>query len=42
MQGNSAQESVSVNVAAGETVHIKVATISSQAGKYRISSNIVQ
>jgi hypothetical protein len=42
MQGNSAQESVSVNVAASETVHIKVATISSQAGKYRISSNIVQ
>jgi hypothetical protein len=42
MQGNSAQESVSVNVAAGETVHIKVSTISSQAGKYRISSNIVQ
>ncbi len=42
MQGSSAQESVSVNVNAGQTVHIKVATLSSQIGKYRISSNIVQ
>jgi hypothetical protein len=42
MQGNSAQESVSINVAAGDTVHIRVSSFGGQAGKYRISSNIVE
>jgi hypothetical protein len=42
MQGSSAQESLSINVKAGATVHIKVSTISSQSGKFRFSSNIVQ
>jgi hypothetical protein len=42
MQGSSAQESVSINVNTGATVYVKVSTISSQSGKYRISSNIVQ
>lgn len=42
LQGNNANESVTLNVEAGQQVHIKVATNFSNANtKYRLSSNLV-
>jgi hypothetical protein len=42
LQGNSANESVTVNVNAGQTVHVKVAGAFSRANiKYRLSSNLI-
>ena len=42
LQGNNASESVTLNVNAGQTVHIKVsANFSNAATKYRLSSNLV-
>lgn len=40
LQGNSANESVSVNVKAGEAVHVKVSANFSRAAKYRLSSSL--
>jgi hypothetical protein len=42
MQGNSSNESVTVNVTAGQLVHVKVTNQSSRAGKYRLSSSLIQ
>jgi hypothetical protein len=42
MQGNSSNESVTVNVAAGDSVHVKVINQSSRAGKYRLSSSLIE
>jgi hypothetical protein len=42
MQGNSSNESVTVNVASGELVHVKVTNQSGRAGKYRLSSSLIQ
>ncbi len=42
LQGNSASESVSINVAAGQTVHLRVAgAFSSVQGRYRLSSSLM-
>jgi hypothetical protein len=42
LQGNSANESVTVNVNAGQTVHVKVAgTFSRINTKYRVSSSLI-
>ncbi len=42
LQGNNANESVTLNVEAGQTVHIKVSANFSRANtKYRLSSNLV-
>ena len=42
MQGNNANESVTLNVNAGQAVHIKVsANFSNASTKYRLSSNLV-
>lgn len=42
LQANSANESVTVNVTAGETVHVKVSgAFSSTAAKYRLSSTLI-
>lgn len=40
MQGNAANESVSVNVRAGQPVHVKVSSNFSRGGKYRLSSSL--
>lgn len=40
LQSNSANETVSVNVKAGEAVHVKVSINFSRAGKYRLSSSL--
>jgi hypothetical protein len=42
MQGNSSNESVTINVTAGQMVHIKVTNNSSGASKYRVSSSLIQ
>ncbi len=43
LQGNSANETVSVEVTAGQAVHVKVSSVFSGAGgKYRLSSNIIK
>lgn len=42
LQGNNANESVTLNVNAGQSVHVKVSTnFSGASTKYRISSNLV-
>ena len=42
MQGNNANESVTLNVNAGQAVHIKVSANFSNANtRYRLSSNLV-
>jgi hypothetical protein len=40
MQSNSANESVSVNVRAGQAVHVKVTSNFSRGGRYRLSSSL--
>jgi hypothetical protein len=40
LQGNSANESVSVQVTAGQAVHVKVAGNFSRPAKYRLSSSL--
>lgn len=40
LQNNTANESVSVQVAAGQAVHVKVASNSSRPAKYRLSSSL--
>ncbi|MCC7031523.1 MAG: PPC domain-containing protein [Acidobacteria bacterium] len=42
MQGNSSNESVTVNVTAGQIVHIKVINQSGNPSKYRVSSSLIQ
>lgn len=42
MQGNSANESVTVNVTAGQVVHVKVSSNFSRAARYRLSSSLIQ
>jgi hypothetical protein len=42
MQGNSSSESVTVNVTSGQLVHVKVTNQSGRAGKYRLSSSLIQ
>lgn len=43
LQGNSASESVSVNVRAGQTVHVRVSgAFSSVQAQYRLSSSLMQ
>ncbi len=42
LQGNSANESVTINVTAGQPVHIKVAgAFSRVTTKYRVSSSLI-
>jgi hypothetical protein len=42
LQGNAANESGTVDVTAGQKVHVKVTSLNSAAGKYRISSSLIQ
>ena len=43
MQGNTSNESVTVNVTAGQLVHVKVTNSSGRtASKYRLSSSLIQ
>jgi hypothetical protein len=43
MQGNTSNESVTINVEAGDTVHVKVINQSgSTASKYRLSSSLIE
>lgn len=42
MQGNSSNESVTINVTAGQMVHIKVINQSGSPSKYRVSSSLIQ
>jgi hypothetical protein len=40
LQGNSASESATVQVTAGQAVHVKVSSNFSRAAKYRLSSSL--
>lgn len=42
MQGIGANESVTVNVTAGQTVHVKVSSNFNRGAKYRLSSSVIQ
>lgn len=43
MQGNTSNESVTINLEAGDSVHVKVINQSgSTASKYRLSSSLIE